>query len=232
MDFLPLSSNHSQGERSEQLRTVERTSEGDKVPHGNPGQDTETPMQEQSSKLSEQGKGFQDNYPPVYNSFTDYVNSQMSTIGRARSWQDQKSLFGMRINPKKLPGERKVNLEQTSFFGDLKEFINDMQLGLGGDGNNESSTYCPFHGYNCYCILRPQSRIGFQGNVTQMSDANMGAPWLQLLLHLPPSIPNWIPRKRDPNVRCEHGGLRHPTKRCVHLESKRQIKMREKYRLS
>ncbi|CAK9171845.1 unnamed protein product, partial [Ilex paraguariensis] len=131
-------------------------------------------MQEQSSKLSEQGKGFQDNYPPVYNSFTDYVNSQMSTIGRARSWQDQKSLFGMRINPKKLPGERKVNPEQTSFSGDLKEFINDMQLGLGGDGNNGSSTYCPFHGYNCYCIFRPQSRIGFQGNVTQMSDANMG----------------------------------------------------------
>lgn len=145
------------------------------MPHGNPGQDTETPMQEQSSKLSEQGKGFQDNYPPVYNSFTDYVNSQMSTIGRARSWQDQKSLFGMRINPKKLPGERKVNPEQTSFSGDLKEFINDMQLGLGGDGNNGSSTYCPFHGYNCYCIFRPQSRIGFQGNVTQMSDANMGA---------------------------------------------------------
>ena len=39
----------------------------------------------------------------------------------------------MRINPKKLPGERKVNPEQRSFSGDLKEFINDMQLGLGGD---------------------------------------------------------------------------------------------------
>ena len=26
-------------------KTVERTSEGDKVPHGNPGQDRETPMQ-------------------------------------------------------------------------------------------------------------------------------------------------------------------------------------------